>query len=61
MAEFAQPSSWDVVGYAVESSPDLNEAMWRIVRSARVLNEEAEMTFEIQATAFMVASVAAGH
>ena len=48
MAEFAQPSSWDVVGYAVESSPDLNEALRRIVRSVRVLNEEAEMTFEIQ-------------
>ncbi|MDF5721038.1 MAG: AraC family transcriptional regulator [Rhizonema sp. PD37] len=48
MAEFAQPSSWDVVGYAVESSPNLNEAMERIVRSVRVLHEEAEMVFEIQ-------------
>ncbi|MDF5733200.1 MAG: AraC family transcriptional regulator [Rhizonema sp. PD38] len=48
MAEFTQPSSWDVAGYAVESSPDLNEAMRRIVRSARVLHEEVEMTFEIQ-------------
>ncbi|WP_335068727.1 AraC family transcriptional regulator [Nostoc sp.] len=48
MAEFAQPSSWDVVGYAVESSPNLNEAMRRIVRSVRVLHEEAEMAFEIQ-------------
>ncbi|MDF5723612.1 MAG: AraC family transcriptional regulator [Rhizonema sp. PD37] len=47
MAEFTQPSTWDVVGYAVESSPDLNEAMQRIARSARVLNEEVEMTFEI--------------
>ncbi len=48
MAEFAQPSSWDVVGYAVESSPNLNEAMRRIVRSVRVLHEEAEMTFEVK-------------
>ena len=48
MAEFAQPSSWDVVGYAVETSPDLNEAMRRIVRSVRVLHEEAEMTFEVK-------------
>ncbi|MBW4597326.1 MAG: AraC family transcriptional regulator [Brasilonema angustatum HA4187-MV1] len=48
MAEFAQPSCWDVVGYAVESSPNLNEAMRRIVRSVRVLHEEAEMTFEVK-------------
>lgn len=48
MAEFAQPAILDVVGYAIQSSPNLKEAIRRAVRSLRILHQGVELTFKVQ-------------
>jgi hypothetical protein len=47
MAEFAKLVTWDVLGYAVNSSANLGEAFKRTIRYSRLRHTGAELIFEI--------------
>jgi AraC-like DNA-binding protein len=46
LAEFSQPANFDVIGYAVDSSPNLGEAWSRIGRYGRLIHEGGTLTVE---------------
>lgn len=48
MAEAVRLKSWDVLGYAMNSSAHLEEAFERLVRYSRLRHTGAEFTFNVQ-------------
>lgn len=46
LAQLAEPALLDVVGYAAYSSPNLGEALSRIIRYSRLIHEGAKWTLE---------------
>jgi AraC-like DNA-binding protein len=48
MAEAVRLKSWDVLGYAMNSSANLEEAFERLVRYSRLRHTGAEFTFNVQ-------------
>ncbi|HBB34428.1 MAG TPA: AraC family transcriptional regulator [Cyanobacteria bacterium UBA8803] len=46
LASFVEPAAFDVIGYAVDSSPNLGEGLSRLMRYIRLIHEGGKLTLE---------------
>ena len=54
LAEFAQPATFDVLGYAANSSPNVGEALTRLAQYVQLLHAGAAAAFELDTQAARV-------
>ena len=48
LVEFAQPATFDVLGYAANSSSNVGEALTRLAQYVQLLHAGAAVTFELE-------------